>query len=277
MSTEFLSRRLQEPPAVVMGILNTTPDSFSDGGRFNILDSAVDHALSMVTNGAEIIDVGGESTRPGAKSVSVQEELDRVIPVIEKLSAITPCSISVDTYKPQVMEEALKAGAVLVNDVNGLQAEGAVEVVASYDAFACIMHKQGDPETMQNAPVYESVVDEVGYFLTRRVGEAQDKGIELAKLFVDPGIGFGKTLKHNLILLKRLPELVQLCGCHSLIGVSRKSLIDHQLGRSVEERLSASIGLAVQSVLNGAKIVRVHDVLETVDAIRMVEAVRDIE
>ncbi len=261
----------------MMGILNTTPDSFSDGGRFNLLDSAVDHALSMVTNGAEIIDVGGESTRPGAKSVSVQEELDRVIPVIEKLSAITPCSISIDTYKPQVMEEALKAGAVLVNDVNGLQAEGAIEVVASYDAFACIMHKQGEPETMQNAPVYESVVDEVGDFLAHRVGEAQEKGIELAKLFVDPGIGFGKTLKHNLILLKRLPELEQLCGCHSLIGVSRKSLIDHQLGRSVEERLSASIGLAVQSVLNGAKIVRVHDVRETVDAIRMVEAVRDIE
>lgn len=277
MSIELLAKRLQQPAAVVMGILNATPDSFSDGGRFNILDSAVDHALSMVANGAEIIDVGGESTRPGAQSVSLQEELDRVLPIIEKLSSTTPCAISIDTYKPEVMEEALKAGAVFVNDVNGLQALGAIDVVASYGAFACIMHKQGDPMSMQDAPVYESVVDEVSGFLTRRVGEAKDKGIELPKLFVDPGIGFGKTLKHNLILLKKLPELAHLCGCPLLIGVSRKSLIDHQLGRSVQERLSASIGLAVQSVLNGAKIVRVHDVRETVDAIRMVEAVRDIE
>lgn len=261
----------------MMGILNTTPDSFSDGGCFNVLDAAIDHALSMVQGGAELIDIGGESTRPGAKSVSLQEELDRVIPVIEKLHSITPCSISVDTYKPEVMVEALKAGAVFVNDVNGLQAEGAIEAVASFNAFACIMHKQGDPESMQNAPVYESVVDEVGGFLVRRVNEAKAKGVELSKLFIDPGIGFGKTLEHNLLLLKNLPELVTLCGCHTLVGVSRKSLIDHQLGRSVQERLPASIGLAVQSVLNGAKIVRVHDVRETVDAIRMVEAVRDIE
>jgi len=258
-----------------MGVVNTTPDSFSDGGEFYATDAAVAHALALVEQGADILDVGGESTRPGAAKVSVQQELDRVIPVIEQLSKATQAPISIDTYKPEVMQAAVDAGAQMVNDVNGLQADGALSTVAQLDVPACIMHMQGQPQTMQSAPQYDNVTDEVIAFFHRRLDECKNAGIDSADIILDPGIGFGKTLKHNLLLLQNTAKLKAATECELLIGVSRKSLIDKQLSRSVDKRLPASLGLAVQSVLNGAKIVRVHDVRATFDAIRMVEAVRD--
>lgn len=256
-----------------MGILNLTPDSFSDGGRFVDADNALRHALAMAQSGADILDVGGESTRPGADKVTLQEELDRVIPVIERIASETATPISVDTCKPAVMRPAVAAGATMINDVNGLRAEGAMELVAELEVPACIMHMQGTPQTMQQDPRYDQVVDEVIMFLQTRVQHAKQHGIPNNMLIVDPGIGFGKTLEHNLALLAKIPLLRATTGCDVLIGVSRKSLIDHLLSRSVDERLPASLGLAVQAALNGAKILRVHDVQATHDAVRAAEAV----
>jgi dihydropteroate synthase len=257
-----------------MGVVNITPDSFSDGGQFNDLSQAVEHALFLVEQGADILDIGGESTRPGADEVSVEQELKRVIPLIKVLKAQTTVPISIDTNKPQVMREAVDVGASMINDVNGLRASGAIEAAAAANVPVCIMHMQGQPQTMQAKPQYESVVTQVGAFFKQRISTALDAGIKLDDIILDPGIGFGKTLKHNLELLKSVPQLRASTGCQMLIGVSRKSLIDMLLGRAVDQRLPASLGLAVQSVLNGAKIVRVHDVRETYDAIRAVEAVR---
>ena len=268
---------LARKPALIMGILNATPDSFSDGGQYHTLKSALTHAKSMIDAGVDIIDVGGESTRPGADAVGLQEELDRVIPIIERLSSEFDVPVSIDTYKPQVMRDAVLAGAQLINDVNGLRSPGAIQVVADCGVPVCIMHMQGGPKEMQHAPDYHDVVDEVIQFFNAQIAECMSAGIAKADILIDPGIGFGKTLEHNLELLKQIPRLSKETGCQVLIGVSRKSLIDMQLGRPVEERLPASLGLGVQSALNGAKILRVHDVRATYDAIRMVEAVQNVE
>lgn len=264
---------LRREQAAVMGILNVTPDSFSDGGEFNSVDSARKQARQMLKEGADIIDIGGESTRPGAQEVSLQQELDRVMPVIEALTSDFDLPISIDTYKPQVMTEAVAAGATMINDINGLRAEFALSSAAKLNVPICLMHMLGSPKTMQQQPEYQNVVEEVGSFLASRVAECVEAGIAKTDLFVDPGIGFGKTLNHNLSLLNAVSDLKHHSGCEVLIGVSRKSLIQKLLGRASGDRMPASIGLAVQAVINGAKIVRVHDVKPTVDAIRVVEAV----
>ena len=268
---------LQQKAAVIMGVVNATPDSFSDGGQYNTEQSAVAHALELVSQGAQIIDIGGESTRPRAAAVSLSQELDRVIPIIDKLCNETDTPISIDTHKPEVMREAIAAGAQMVNDVNALRAKGALQVVAEASVPVCIMHMQGGPQTMQANPSYSDVVTEVADFLEEHIERCMHVGIARNDVIVDPGIGFGKTLQHNLLLLKQLPQLVQRLDCPLLVGVSRKSLIDKALGRPVDQRLAASVGLAVQSVINGAKIVRVHDVQATVDAIRIVEAVANCD
>ena len=268
---------LAHKPALIMGILNATPDSFSDGGQYNTLERALRYADSMIEAGADIIDVGGESTRPGADAIDLQEELDRVIPIIERLSREFDVPVSIDTYKPQVMRDAVRAGAQLINDVNGLRSPGAIQAVADCGVPVCIMHMQGSPKEMQHEPDYHDVVDEVIQFFNAQIAESISAGISKSDILVDPGIGFGKTLEHNLQLLKQIPRLIKETECQVLIGVSRKSLIDMQLDRPVEERLPASLGLGVQSVLNGAKILRVHDVRATYDAIRMVEAVQNVE
>lgn len=266
---------LQQKNAIIMGIVNATPDSFSDGGQHNTVQSAVAHALLLLEQGAQIIDIGGESTRPGAASVSLEQELDRVIPIIKKLGEETDAPISIDTHKPDVMREAISAGAQMVNDVNALRTDGAVQAVAEMAVPVCLMHMRGDPQTMQTNPNYVDVLTDVSDFLQERIEQCVHAGIAMSDVIVDPGIGFGKTVQHNLLLLNQLPQLAQDLRCPVLIGVSRKSLIDKVLGRQVSQRAAASVGLAVQAVINGAKIVRVHDVQETSDAIRMVEAVEN--
>lgn len=266
-------RRLDLATPVVMGVLNVTIDSFSDGGRFADLDAALVQARAMVGAGAAIIDIGGESTRPGAQPVSLQQELDRVIPVIERLRAQCDVVISVDTMKPEVMLAAVRAGAGLVNDVLGLRAEGAVQAVAASGAAVCIMHMQGEPRTMQQDPHYADVVAEVGAFLQQRANECLANGIAKERICIDPGFGFGKTLQHNLVLLAQLPQLAAT-GYPVLAGLSRKSMLAALTGRAVHDRLAGSLALATAAVLGGARIVRAHDVAETCDAVRVAEAVR---
>lgn len=256
-----------------MGIVNVTPDSFSDGGRFASAQTALEHALDLIDQGADIIDVGGESTRPGAEPVSLQHELDRVIPVIEALRAQSDVPISVDTYKPAVMSAAVKAGASMINDVNALQAEGAISAAVEASVPVCLMHKKGSAATMQDAPKYQHAVNEVLDYLLARKAACVAAGMVASDIVLDPGIGFGKTLEHNLQLLGALPKFKKAAQSEWLIGVSRKSMIDHLLQRKVSERLPASLGLAVQAALNGARILRVHDVRATHDALRSVEAV----
>jgi len=270
--TDSINSLLQQNRAVIMGIVNVTPDSFSDGGRYLHRDAALKQVEVMVSEGVDIIDIGGESTRPGAAAVNEQIELDRVIPIIEKVNTAFDVPVSIDTYKPAVMEAAITAGASMINDVNALQAEGAINVVAKLDVPVCLMHKQGEVTSMQQNPQYQQVVNEVIQFLRERTDECVRQGIAKHHIIVDPGIGFGKTLEHNLALLAAVPELAKL-GYPVLIGVSRKSMIDHLFSRSIDERMPASIALAAQAALNGAKIVRVHDVRETYDAVRSVEAV----
>lgn len=258
----------------VMGVLNVTPDSFSDGGRYCNADAAVERALRMVEEGARIVDVGGESTRPGAAPVGAAEEIDRVVPVIERLRAASPVLISIDTSKPEVMRAALAAGAALVNDVRALEAPGALDTVAGSDAGVCLMHMRGDPATMQGDPRYGDVVAEVRDFLARRVAACAHAGIARERLCVDPGIGFGKRTRHNLELLQGLPRLAEL-GLPVLVGVSRKSLIGSVTGRPQGQRLAGSLALAALSVARGAAIIRAHDVAETVDAVRIAVALAD--
>lgn len=252
----------------VMGILNTTPDSFSDGGIFLRRDDAIRRAIAMAEEGAAIIDVGGESTRPGAPPVSVEEELDRVVPVIEALHTELPLPISIDTSKPAVMRAAVAAGAGLINDVYALRAEGAIEAAGDVAVPVCLMHMQGEPRTMQLNPVYTDVVAEVSDFLAARVAACLAAGIPAERLLVDPGFGFGKTDVHNLELLRRL-DLIAGLGIPVLAGLSRKSMIGRLLDLPVDQRLYPSIALALLAVHNGAAIVRAHDVGPTVQALRM--------
>jgi dihydropteroate synthase len=260
----------------VIGILNITPDSFSDGGDFLSPQAAVERARQMVEEGVAIIDVGGESTRPGAPAVSVQEELDRIVPVIEALSAELPVPISIDTSKPEVMRAAVAAGAGMINDVRALRLTGALEAAADINRRLsvpiCLMHMQGEPGTMQQQPDYSDVVQEISAFLAERVQACVRHGIPRERLVVDPGFGFGKRLEHNLSLLKRLDELGKL-GLPLMVGLSRKSMIGAVLDRPVTQRLYGSLAAAVLAVARGAVLVRVHDVRATVEALKLYNAV----
>jgi dihydropteroate synthase len=259
---------------VVMGVLNVTPDSFSDGGRFCDPGAAVSHGVRMAEEGAALIDVGGESTRPGADPVGVEEELRRVIPVVERLRAATGAVICVDTSKPEVMREAAAAGAALVNDVRALREAGALAAALESGCAVCLMHMQGEPRTMQAAPTYQDVVSEVGAFLAERARACRAAGFPADRLVIDPGFGFGKTLEHNLTLLRRLRELTA-GELPVMVGLSRKSVLGKLTGRPAGERLLGSVVLAVVAALAGARLVRAHDVAATVEALRLVTAVRE--
>ena len=255
-----------------MGILNVTPDSFSDGSRYASVQAALARAARMEQEGAQIIDVGGESTRPGAVAVEEAVEIERVVPVIEGIAAASTIAISIDTSKPKVMAAAAAAGACIVNDVYALRAPGARSWAASAQVGVCLMHMQGEPRTMQIAPHYEDVASEVCEFLVRERQACLDAGIDRGSIVLDPGVGFGKGLEHNLTLLKELPRVAAL-GSPLLVGVSRKSFIGRILGRPVDERLYGGLGLAAWAVASGARIIRSHDVAATCDAIGMVNAV----
>ncbi len=256
----------------VMGIVNVTPDSFSDGGRYASTEKAVAHARQLVADGAHILDIGGESTRPNATPVGLEEELDRVIPVIERLSLEVDVPLSIDTYKPQVMRAAVQAGAAIINDIRGLQEPEAVQAAAEGDAGICIMHMQGTPQTMQQNPQYENVVQEVKGFLQERLEACLAQGIAAERVVLDPGFGFGKRTVHNLALLNGLPDILAL-GRPLLVGLSRKSVLGQIVGSDVDQRLHASLAASVISVMKGGRIVRVHDVKATVDALKVVDAV----
>jgi dihydropteroate synthase len=256
---------------LVMGIVNVTPDSFSDGGRYAIAPAAVEHALKLVEEGADILDIGGESTRPGAAHVSIDEELSRVVPVIESLRDVG-VPISIDTQKPEVMGEAMAAGASMVNDVNALCGRGTLEVAAASDCGICLMHKQGAPETMQTAPTYGDVVSEVMAFLAERVQAARAVGIGAERLLIDPGFGFGKNLEHNVELLRNLGRFHSL-GIPVLVGLSRKSMLGRITGSDVGDRLAASVTAAVLAAQRGAAVIRVHDVRATKDALAVMHMV----
>ena len=257
----------------VMGILNITPDSFSDGGQFLAKDAALKHAQRMADEGAAIIDVGGESTRPGAGELPAQQEIDRVMPVIEAIAGRIDVAVSVDTSKPEVMQAAVGAGAVLINDVFALRQDGALEMAAGLDVAICLMHMQGKPRTMQSRPEYENLPDEIIDFLAERVRACRDAGIDAARLIVDPGFGFGKNDRHNLKILANLDEFRAL-KLPLLVGLSRKRTLGNITGKEPGERLAAGVAAAVIAVSNGANIVRTHDVGPTVDALKFFDAVR---
>lgn len=257
---------------LVMGILNVTPDSFSDGGRYQALDSALSHAEQMIAEGVDIIDIGGESTRPGSQPASLDEELRRVMPA---LYALRDCGkpISIDTCKPEVMRVALDAGADMINDINGFRAPGALTAVNHGESALCIMHMLDTPQTMQIAPHYDDVVAEVSAFLGERAEAAEAAGIDRERLCIDPGFGFGKTVAHNLALLRATGAMRDTLGLPILAGLSRKSTIGAITGKPVEKRMAGSVAAALAAVARGASIVRVHDVAETVDALRVWQAV----
>ena len=271
MQLKLRSKTLDLSAPIVMGVLNVTPDSFSDGGKFVDVRAAIVHARRMRDEGAAIIDVGGESTRPGSRSVGEQEELDRVIPVIEALRG--ECVVSIDTMKPGVMRAAGAAGAELINDVMALRAPGAIDAARESGAAICLMHMQGEPRTMQNDPRYEDVVREVREFLEARVAACVTAGIARDRIVIDPGFGFGKTLEHNLALLAHLDDLCA-SGSPVAVGLSRKSMFKTLLGRELPDRLPASLAAATIAVLGGAAIVRAHDVAATVDAVRVAHEAR---
>lgn len=255
----------------VMGILNVTPDSFSDGGNYQALEFALGHAEAMIEEGVDIIDIGGESTRPGSPPVSLEDELQRVMPVVYALRDLGP-AISVDTYKPQVMREAIIAGVDMINDINGFREPGAIDAVRDSDCALCIMHMQSDPQHMQLAPSYGDVVAEVIAFLRERIDALLGAGIDPRRLCIDPGFGFGKTVEHNYALLKATGRLIDETGMPLLAGLSRKSMIGAVTGKPVERRAAGSVGGALAAVAQGAIIVRVHDVADTVDALRVWQA-----
>ena len=256
---------------LIMGILNATPDSFSDGGKFQTLDAALSHAEEMIAAGVDIIDIGGESTRPGSHPLSLQHELDRVMPLIY---ALRDCGkpISIDTYKAGVMREAIAAGAHMINDINAFRADGALEAVRQADCALCVMHMQNDPQNMQVQPDYNDVVQDVTEFLKQRLSQLKDAGVEQNRLSVDPGFGFGKTLAHNIALLKNIALIQHELDAPLLAGVSRKSMIGAIIEKPIEKRMAGSLAGALAAVMHGAKIVRVHDVAETVDALKIWQA-----
>jgi len=258
----------------VMGILNVTPDSFSDGGRFVVPDDALVQAERMIAEGADILDIGGESTRPGAAAVSLDEEMARVLPLIERIAAEFDVPVSIDTSKPELMRAAVAAGAAMINDVSALRVPGAVAVIAALGVPVCLMHMQGEPRSMQAAPQYDDVLADVIRFLADRVTVCVAAGIARERLLIDPGFGFGKTLQHNLALLRGLGQFRQL-GLPILIGISRKSMLGAITGKPVGERQTASVAAALMAVERGARVVRVHDVAATVDALRLWRAVTD--
>lgn len=268
------SRQLDLSTPIIMGILNVTPDSFSDGGRFAGFSQAIEHAMAMIEAGAGIIDVGGESTRPGAQAVTQSDEIRRVVPVVESLAALTNVPVSVDTSKAGVIRAAIRAGAAMINDVRALRDEGALEAAAEGSSAICLMHMQGEPRTMQADPHYDDVVGEVRDFLQERVSTCVTAGISRERIVVDPGIGFGKRIEHNLQLLASLPELLAELRLPILIGVSRKSMLGTLLDRPVEQRLAGGLAAATAAVLAGASILRVHDVAETVDAVKIATALK---
>ncbi len=254
-----------------MGIVNVTPDSFSDGGMHLQCGDMLSHAQQLIAEGADMLDIGGESTRPGARPVGVQEELDRVLPVIEGLHG-SPVPLSIDTFKPEVMRAAIAAGVQMVNDINALQDTAALNLVAGSNVAVCLMHKQGNPQTMQAQPFYQNVVAEVTAFLNERIVAAEIAGIRRTRIVIDPGFGFGKTLEHNLALLRELRKLADL-GVPVLAGLSRKSMLGALTGQVVGQRMPASVAAAIIAIQHGAGIVRVHDVRETVDALKILTAV----
>ncbi len=257
---------------LIMGIVNITPDSFSDGGQYLQHDAALSYAHQLIAEGANILDLGGESTRPGALAVSVQEELDRVMPVIEGLRG-APIPLSIDTSKPEVMRAAIAAGASMVNDINALQNPEALAMVAASEVAVCLMHKQGTPQTMQRQPQYQNVVEEVQQFLRERITAVQAAGVSQQRIIIDPGFGFGKTLVHNLALLQQLKYFAGL-GMPLLVGLSHKSMLGAITGQDVAHRVHASVAAALLAVERGANIVRVHDVQATADALKVWQAVR---
>ncbi|HIF18726.1 MAG TPA: dihydropteroate synthase [Cycloclasticus sp.] len=256
-----------------MGVLNVTPDSFSDGGEFAVVNAAVEQAELMIGAGASIIDVGGESTRPNATAVSIEEELSRVIPVIEGIRSASDVQISIDTSKPEVMKFAISAGANIINDVYALRQPGSLEMAASLGVPVCLMHMQDKPETMQDKPCYANVVEEVNDFFIQRIKACEAVGIAKENIILDPGFGFGKTLQHNLSLLAHLDSF-NSHGCPILAGLSRKSMLGEILNKSVDQRVIGSVLAALMAVMNGASIVRVHDVAQTSDALKIYNAVQ---
>lgn len=275
MIWKFRSRTLDlTHRGMIMGILNVTPDSFSDGGKHATVDSAVDRALAMVAEGAEIIDIGGESTRPGAEPVSAEMEMERVLPVIRALSAKSEVMISIDTMKPEVASAALEAGAEIINDVTGFRDAAMRDLAARTQAGCVVMHMQGEPRTMQHQPVYENVVEEIRAFFQQRLDEMVKTGIDLPQIVVDPGIGFGKKLEHNRALLKNLAKL-QVGNRPLLLGISRKSFISAVLGGApIEDREWPTVALTSAASMQGVRLHRVHDVLPNVQAMRMMEAIQ---
>ena len=272
-----LLKRLNEPRPLVMGVLNVTPDSFSDGGRFTDPVVARTHAQRMIDEGADIIDVGGESSRPGAEGVSLEVERERVLPLLEALAPLG-IPLSVDTMKPAIMAEAARGGAAMVNDVAALRAEGAVEAVAGSEVAVCLMHMQGEPRTMQQDPRYDDVVREVGDFLAQRMAVCEAGGISRERILLDPGFGFGKTLAHNLELLANLDEIAVRLARPILVGMSRKRMIGAILGDApLERRLHGSVAAAVIAAQHGARIIRVHDVAATREALAVVSAVAGVQ
>lgn len=270
MSELTISNNLQ-----LMGVINTTPDSFSDGGRFDRFENAFEHAQLLITQAADILDIGGESTRPGAPQVSLEDEIARTIPLIRAVRETSDIPISIDTSKAGVMRAAVEAGATMINCIWALRLEDSLRVAAELDVAVCLMHMQGSPATMQQDPSYANVVEEVKDFLKQRIDAALDAGIRLENIIIDPGFGFGKTIEHNLLLLKFLPEFRRL-GVPVLAGLSRKKMIGTILDKPVDQRLYGSVAVAVMSAMLGADILRVHDVAETREGIEMVKALRQV-
>lgn len=274
MNTDFfnLSKPQKSKVPEIMGILNVTPDSFSDGGQFSTVDDAIEHAKIMIEQGADIIDIGGESTRPGAGKVNLDEEASRVIPVIERIRSFSEVKISIDTSKAELMRQAVSAGATMVNDIFALQKGDAQSVCGGLNVPVCLMHMQGDPESMQKNPKYDDVMDEIKTFLRHRIFDCQSSGIKLEDIYIDPGFGFGKTVEQNFLILKNLADFKSL-GAKILVGISRKSMLGDITHTSVDQRLAASLSAAIISAMNGADILRVHDVLETKQALQILEQV----
>jgi dihydropteroate synthase len=269
---QFRNKFLDLSASKVMGILNVTPDSFSDGGAFNMLENGLTQAALMLSEGADIIDIGGESTRPGAEAVAVQQELDRVIPVIESIFQRFDTIISIDTSKAQVMTEAISAGASLINDVRALQEDGALDAAVAAKVPVCLMHMQGQPRVMQQNPCYDDVVKDVMLFLQQRISICRKAGISEDQIIVDPGFGFGKSIEHNYQMLAHLEEFHKL-NVPVLAGMSRKSMIGNLLQRKIDQRLAGNIAVATVAAQKGAQIIRVHDVKETVDAVKIINMI----